>query len=90
VQSEYSTYEAKAKLGEIIRKVQAGATVVITYRGRPVAEVRPLPEDEEDLGRRLERLRDTGVLAPARRPGQLPLLVARREGALRRFLESRE
>lgn len=88
--SVYTTYEAKAKLGEIIRKVRAGACVVITYRGRPVAEVRPLADDRHDLGRRLERLADTGVLTPATRPGDLPHPVARRDGALRRFLESRE
>jgi prevent-host-death family protein len=88
--SVYSTYEAKAKLAEIIRKVRAGGTVVITYRGRPVAEVRPLTDDGGDLGERLERLADTGVLSAATRPGELPHQVARSEGALQRFLESRE
>lgn len=88
--SVYSTYEAKAKLGEIIRKVQAGGRVVITYRGRPVAEVCPLTQDGDDLDRRLERLTEAGVVTRASRPGEVPRPVARREGALRRFLETRE
>lgn len=35
----YSTYEAKARFSEIIRKVRSGKHVRITYRGREVAEV---------------------------------------------------
>ena len=35
----YSTYEAKAKLSEILRKVRAGQKVGISYRGELVAEV---------------------------------------------------
>jgi len=37
----YSTYEAKAKFSEVIRKVRAGQTVRIAYRGEEIAEVRP-------------------------------------------------
>jgi prevent-host-death family protein len=88
--SVYSAYEAKAKLGEILRKVQGGGRVVITYRGRPVAEVRPLTEDGGDLATRLERLTEAGVVTRTRPTGGVPRPVARREGALRRFLESRE
>lgn len=88
--STYSTYEAKAKLSEIIRKVREGGSVVITYRGQPVAEVRPVAAEGEDLGRRLARLEQAGVVTPPRRLGAIPQPVARREGALARFLESRE
>jgi len=88
--SVYSTYEAKAKLGEIIRKVRAGGSVVITYHGRPVAEVRPFTDEEGDLERRLQRLEGEGVVTPPREPSAVPRPVVRRAGALRRFLESRE
>ncbi len=88
--SVYSTYEAKAKFGEIIRKVQAGGRVVITYRGRAVAEVCPLAGEGGDLGRRIDRLEEVGVVTRASQPGAVPRPVVRREGALRRFLESRE
>jgi len=38
----YSTYEAKARFSEVIRKVRDGQRVVIAYRGEEVAEIRPL------------------------------------------------
>lgn len=88
--SVYSTYEAKARLSEIIRKVMAGGRVVITYRGRPVAEVCPLAKEEDEIGLRLDRLTEAGVVTPAGRVGEVPRPIARREGALRRFLETRE
>jgi prevent-host-death family protein len=53
--------EFKTRLGTYLRRVQRGATLVVTERGRPVAEVRPiaLVEDEE---RRLSELVALGVL----------------------------
>ena len=38
----YSTHQARARLSELLRHVRDGKTVTITYRGEPVAEVRPL------------------------------------------------
>ena len=61
----YSTYEAKARFSEILRRVRRGESVSVTYRGRTVAEIRPAAEEETDEAR-LERLERTGVLqAPA-------------------------
>lgn len=37
----YSLADAKARLSELIDKVEAGATVEITRRGKPVAKVVP-------------------------------------------------
>ncbi len=34
-------HEAKTHLSDLIRRVEAGQTVVITRRGEPVAELRP-------------------------------------------------
>ena len=31
----YSTYEAKAKFSEILRKIRGGESVYVTYRGKP-------------------------------------------------------
>jgi prevent-host-death family protein len=42
----YSTYEAKARLSEILRGVRRGQRAVIAHRGTPIAEVRPLPKQE--------------------------------------------
>jgi prevent-host-death family protein len=88
----YSTYEAKAKLSEILRVVrERGETVVVSYHGRPVAEIRPLPEAaDEPIQERVERLRATGVLTPPPAPQGEFRRIARRPGALRRFLAERD
>jgi prevent-host-death family protein len=88
----YSTYEAKAKFSEILRRVREhGESVVVSYHGRPVAEIRPVPEpDGESLADRLERMSASSVLA--RSSGERPQLrrIARRRGALSRFLAERD
>ncbi len=85
----YSTYEAKARFSEILRKVRRGETVYVSYRGREVAEIRPVPA-EESAEAAIERLRERGVLSgpPKAKPRLEP--IARRPGALQRFLESRD
>ena len=86
----YSTYEAKSKFSEIIRKVRAGQRVVIAFRGEAVAEIRPIEHGRPSLEASLKRLEDEGVLgASSASPGELGPLV-KRPGALARFLESRE
>lgn len=85
----YSAYEAKAKFSEILRKVKAGQRVIISYRGEEVAEIRPL-ETPRALEASLQQLEADGILSPPiRRQGRFTP-VARRPGALARFLESRE
>ena len=39
-------HEAKATLSDLLRRVESGETVVITRRGKPVAELRPTPSSE--------------------------------------------
>jgi prevent-host-death family protein len=86
----YSTYEAKAKFSEILRKVRAGQRIVIAYRGEEIAEIRPLEKNERSLDKVLKRLEDRGLVSRARTPtGPLKPLV-RKPGALARFLDSRE
>jgi prevent-host-death family protein len=86
---EYSTYEAKARFSELMRQVRDGRSVLITYHGKPVAELRPA-RPAEGLGARIDRLRATGRIhgGEARRGGFAPLV--KRAGATRRFLEERE
>ncbi len=85
----YSTYEAKARFSEIIRKVRSGKHVRITYRGREVAEVTPIRGDEGTLEGRMRRLEEDGRLDP-QRPAPVALTrLLRKRGALKRFLESR-
>ena len=85
----YSTYEAKAKFSEIMRKVREGKHVYITYRGREVAEIKPI-EKEETFERRLEKLRRRGVIVGPANSNAPIKPIARRPGALQRFLEERE
>lgn len=85
----YSTYEAKARLSEILRGVRRGQRAVIAHRGTPIAEVRPLPK-QETLAERLEELEAAGALTPAPERAVRLAPIARRRGALKRFLASRE
>lgn len=87
--ASYSTYEAKARFSELIRKVRRGETVVITYRGAEVAELRPLKR-EPTVEERIEQLRERGILSgPAERKWDWKP-IAFRPGALKRFLEERD
>lgn len=86
----YSTYEAKARFSEILRKVRAGRRVIVTHHGTQVAEIRPIEAGSETFAKRLARLEAEGAVARATQPGRLPQQVARRRGALARFLASRE
>ena len=85
----YSTYEAKAKFSEIIRKVREGKHVTVTYRGREVAEIKPI-QKEETFEERLERLEKRGAISEAVDRDALLRPIARRPGALKRFLEERD
>jgi prevent-host-death family protein len=86
----YSTYEAKAKFSEVIRKVRGGQRVTITYRGEPIAEIRPVDGTSTSFEETVARLEDHGILS--RNPGPTRPLrpVAKKPGALKRFLESRD
>lgn len=86
----YSTYEAKAKLSEILRQVRQGKTVVISHRGEPVARVCPVEPPKETLDERIARLRVAGVISPPGDPKKGIPMVAHRPGALKRFLASRD
>ncbi len=86
---EYSTYDAKARFSEILRKVREGKVVTISYHGRPVAEVRPIGSGGKGLADHLRKLEDGGALVRSvGRRGKLRQLV-RKRGALRRFLAER-
>jgi len=52
--------ELRQRASELLRRVEAGETIEVTDRGRPVAVLAPLPEGEP-----LERLRASGDVIPA-------------------------
>jgi len=52
--------ELKARLSAYLRQVKAGATVVITDRGKPVERIMPLAPSVED---RVQELVEAGLIA---------------------------
>ncbi|MCY4077351.1 MAG: type II toxin-antitoxin system prevent-host-death family antitoxin [Acidobacteria bacterium] len=85
----YSTYEAKARFSEIIREVRAGNVVTVSYRGEPVAEIRAIRREPQTLEARLDGLERRGIVAPSGQRKAARTALARRPGALKRFLDER-
>ena len=85
----YSTSEAKARFSEIIRLVRDGRMVTVSYRGEPVAEVRPIQERPATIEERIEELERRGVLVGPREPRVRFKEGVHVPGALKRFLEER-
>jgi prevent-host-death family protein len=87
----YSTYEAKAKLSELLDRVEKGDVVTITRRGEPVAEVRAVKAEEPTaFEKRIAELERRGVILPATGSVKDIKPLAKRKGALKRFLRSRD
>lgn len=86
----YSLYEAKARLSALVRQVREGHRVIITVHGQPAVELRRVEPEAPDLRDRLDRLAERGLLV-RRDPARSALTpIARRPGALRRFLDERD
>jgi prevent-host-death family protein len=74
--------ELKTRLGAYLQQVRQGRTLVITDRGQPVAELKPLqgPTDEDTT---LERLKALGAVTRAERRRLAPFRPIRaRDGRL--------
>jgi len=69
-----SVSELKAHLSEILRKVKGGCDVVVTERGRPIARLSPLP-DQDRATARVRDLIESGHVRPGR--GALPASFVR-------------
>lgn len=52
--------ELKTRLGSYLRRVRRGQVLVITDRGEPIAELRPL---QDDMERKLAKLRAAGLIS---------------------------
>lgn len=83
----YSVREAEEHLVEILRKVREGERIVLSEEGREVAEIRLLPDSEEEG---LRDLQERGVLGSLVKPEGTLSPIAEKPGALARFLESRD
>ena len=83
--------ELKTRLGSYLRKVRQGATLVVTDRGEPVAELRPLPQSATEQDVKLAALEAVGILTRGRAPLK-PFRPVRIKGASasQAILEDRE
>ena len=72
--------ELKAKLSECVRRAADGERLIVTDRGRPVAQLTPLDPSTLDDRARLEQGIAEGWITPAKRRGGLgkarPLLLS--------------
>lgn len=75
---EVGAFEAKTHLSELLAAVEAGETVMITRRGRPVARLVPVEAQSSSRAAALERIRNlrTGLTGITRDD----ILSARDEG----------
>jgi prevent-host-death family protein len=89
--AQYSVYETKAKLSEILRLVKSDREVTITERGVPIAKIVPyVAAAEATLEDRLAVLAKDGQIREAKvRPAELKIVERKSAGALERFLEDR-
>ena len=85
----YSAYDAKARFSEVLRQVRDGKTVTVSYRGKPVAEIRAIRDSPATIEARLDDLERQGVLVRSGEPRTPMKAVERRPGALKRFLAER-
>lgn len=83
--------ELENRLGRYLRQVEAGETILVTKRGRPVAELRPMSPAALD-GARLQKLAAKGVVRlPTRQKSQqIPRVVLPGPPLSETILEDRE
>lgn len=86
----YSAYEAKARFSEVLRHVrEEGRTITVSYRGEPVAEIRPLQPRPQTIEERLDELERRGEVVRSREPRRPFELGDPSPGALAQFLADR-
>ena len=72
--------ELKIRLGSYLREVRRGRTIVVTDRGEPVAELRPIVLAETGDVARLDRLVALGRLSRTSKVPLSPFRPIRRKG----------
>jgi prevent-host-death family protein len=84
--------ELKTRLGSYLREVRRGRTIVVTDRGEPVAELRPIALAETGDAARLDRLVALGRLSRDSKAPLVPFRPIRRKGPSlsRAIVEDRE
>ena len=72
--------ELKTRLGRYLRRVRAGETLVVTDRGEPVAELRPVVTSASPIDARLERLIALGLVSRRENRALAPFRPVRNAG----------
>jgi len=91
MEKQYSIYDAKAKLSEIIRLVKQNRRVTITERGEPVALVIMYNTEEKfNSDERLKELEHNGILVRAKKNIFKTFKGVKKNGGLERFIASRD
>jgi prevent-host-death family protein len=91
--SAVGSRELKTRLGMYLRRVREGRTFVVTDRGEPVAELRPIEHRGSSVVARLARLRARGTISRQQARPLAPFKPARlseRVSAARLISEERE
>jgi len=63
--------EANQQFSKAIKAVRAGKQVVLTDRGRPIAVITPIREEDAQEAA-LQAMADEGLIRPAARKGPMP------------------
>ena len=85
--------ELKTHLGRYLRLVRDGAKIVVTDRGRPVAELVPISPERRATDERLRELEALGVVSCGDRSPLLPFESVQQSadaGLSEAIIESRE
>jgi prevent-host-death family protein len=65
--------ELKTRLGTYLERVRRGETILVTDRGEPVAELRPIDATDDPIESALRRMEAEGLITrPVRRGGLRP------------------
>jgi len=64
--------EANQRFSKAIRAVRAGKEVVLTERGRPIAVIKPIGDEDAQVAA-LRAMVDEGLITPAARKGPMPV-----------------
>ena len=85
--------EFKNRMGRYLQEVRRGQSLVITYRGQPVAKIVPPDErgsEQPTLRKRLEELEAQGLIRLGKRPlGKFRAVPSRGKSASEMIIEDR-
>lgn len=84
--------ELKTRLGTYLRRVREGSVILVTERGRPVAELRPLPKAASNEEEKLLDLAAKGLvtLGTTRRTRSIEPIQVRGESVADTIVEERD